>query len=228
MTPLRRQAARLGLAAMMLTLASACRPDAGASDYASQEPFGAEGSGDGGPTNALAGPDPWTPGEDRLSIGTFYEGGSSDLVPIDDATTHLYVYENTLRLQPVTTRVEGLEATAIEHAGGPWWGCGVHWDLARDMGAWTTLHVSLRSDVAAFAELELGMNDADGTYTVQASAYGWAPDDTWHHLAIPLTDFDDAGLSRDRVTAVLVLLGGPGANGDPLLIDNVYFTAAAP
>lgn len=219
---------RFGAAALLALGLGACRPDAGASDYASQEPFEAEGSGGGGPSNELEGPDPWVAGEDRLSIGAFYEGGSSDLVPIDEETTHLYVYESTLRLLPTTTRVEGLEATAIEHAGGAWWGFGVHWDIPRDMTAWTTLHVSLRTDVAGFDAVEFGMNDADGTYTVQASDYGWATDDTWHHLAIPLTDLDDAGLSRDRVTAALVVLGGPGANGDQLLFDNVYFTAEAP
>lgn len=220
---------RLSVAVLLVLGLGACRPDAGPSDYASQEPFEAEGSGGGGgPSNELEGPDPWAPGEDRLSIGVFYEGGLSDLVPIDEEVTHLYVYENTLRLLPTTTRVEGLEANVVEHAGGPWWGFGVHWDIPRDMTAWTTLHVSLRASVAEFATIEFGMNDADGTYTVQAADYGWTTDDTWQHLMIPLSHLDDAGLARDRVIAALVVLGGPGTHGDQLLIDNVYFTAEAP
>jgi hypothetical protein len=203
----------------------ACRPDPGSGDYASQERFNATADG-GGPSNVTEGPDPWQAGEARLAIGAFYEGGSSDLVPIDDVTTHLYVYENTLRLLPSSERAEGVASDAIEHAGGPWWGFGVHWDIARDLNAWSTLHVSLRSDLPAFSAVEIGMNDPSATHTVQAADYGWMPDGTWNHLAIPLADLDAAGLNRAEVAAVLVVLGGPGANGDVLYIDNVYLSAA--
>ena len=213
-----------GLATTALLLASACRPDPGVADYASQETFNATGSG-GAPTNVAEGPDPWEPGEPRLAIGAFYDGGSSELVPIDDVTTHLYVYENTLRLLPSAERAEGVASDAIEHAGGPWWGFGVHWDIERDLSAWTTLHVSLRSDASSYTELELGMNDPNGTSSVQASDFGWVADGAWNHLAIPLAELDAAGLDRSSVAAVLVVLGGPGENGDLLYIDNVYLSA---
>jgi len=214
------------IAAAML-LVGGCRLDSGPSDYASQEIFGSAvgGDGDEGPTNNLPGPDPWEPGEDRLSIGAFYEGGSSELIAIDEIQTHLYIYENTLRISVIRERIEGVGATGIEHTGLNWWGMGVHWDFERDLTAWTTLHISLAAEDPSFADVEIGMNDPNGTYTVQARDYGFVADNTWHTLAIPLADLDAAGLNRTQIVAALVLLGGPGENGDRMAIDNVYITA---
>lgn len=218
-----------GIACLLVSaplLLVACRADPGNSDYEGQESFASqEGDAGSSPTNVLPGPDPWEPGETRLSIGAFYEGGSSDLIAIDEIQTHLYIYENTVRSAPIRERIEGLEATGIEHTGGNWWGMGVHWDSERDLSAWSTLHVSLASEYESFGEIEIGMNDPNGTYTVQASDYGYVADGTWHNLAIPLADLDAAGLTRSQVIAVLVLLGGAGENGDRAAIDNVYITA---
>lgn len=205
-------------------LAVACRPDAGPSDYESQEPFFFDS--DAGPviTDELPGPDPYEDGEDRLSIGAFYEGGFSEQVPVDEVTTHVYIYDETLRLVPDGERIEGLESIGVEHAGGAWWGCGVHWDFERDLSAWTQLRISFQSESATYDAVEIGMNDADGTYTVQASDYGWTPSGEWIHLTVPMSDLTDAGLDATAVIAPLVLLGDAGSNGDLLRVDAVYFT----
>ena len=209
---------------VLFTIAfGACRPDPGNSDYESQEQFNF-GSGDGEPSNFAPGPDPYIPGEDRLSIGAFYEGESSELVPVDDITTHLYIYEETLLLIPDSERLEGLRSIGI-YAGLTWWGCGVHWDFERSLQPWSTLHIAFRSDSAVFDEIEIGMNDPAGTFSVQATDYGWAANDEWNTLEIPLSDFADAGLDLERVIAPLVLLGGAGGDTGVLLVDNVYLTA---
>ncbi|MFT6400395.1 MAG: hypothetical protein ACJAYU_005166 [Bradymonadia bacterium] len=211
------------LASALAILSVGCRPDAGPSDYESQEDF-AFAEEDTGPTEFLAGPDPYLAGEDRLSIGAFYEGDFSQLVLVDDVTTHVYIYDGTMRLVPDSERLEGEESIGVEHAGLAWWGGGVHWDAADSLAPWTTLHISLRSSSNTFATVELGMNDEAGTYTVQAEDYGWEADGEWKTLTIPLADFASAGLNTSAVTAPLVMLGTAGENGDLLLVDNVYFT----
>lgn len=206
-------------------LLGGCRAELGDSDYESQESFAAvsDAGGDGG--GLLTGPDPFEEGDSRLAIGAFYEGASSIEVPIDEVTTHLYVYDQTLSLQLDPERVEGRESMRISHGGGLWCGMGVHWDGGRPLTGWTTLHLSALSSDAAFADFEIGMNDASGTSKVKVSDYGFRGDGAWHALEIPLADFAAAGLDLGSVQAPFVFLGGPGAAGSSVLIDAVYITA---
>jgi len=210
----------------MLLFAAGCQAELGNSDYESQESFAAiaDAGGDGG-GGSLSGPDPFEEGEQRLAIGAFYEGGSSIEVPIDELTTHLYVYEQTLSLQLDPERVEGRESMRISHGGGLWCGMGVHWDGGRPLTDWTALHLSARSSDAAFADFEVGMNDASGTSKVKMSDYGFRGDGGWHTMTIPLAALAAAGLDLSSVQAPFVLLGGPGAAGSAVLIDAVYITA---
>lgn len=201
-------------------LGAGCRPDPGPSRYDAQEPF----PHDGGDGAALPGPMPYQPGERRLSIGAFYEGGASDVVPVDNMTSNLYVYSETVTLLPDADHIEGKTATRVTHAGMTWWGLGVHWMTPRDLSSWTTLYVSLRSHDAAFAMVDIGMNNANPVF-VHAADYGFAADDAWHTLRIPLADFVAAGLDATQVAAPFVLGGGAGQGGEQLKVDDVYFTA---
>lgn len=213
------------MSAVLIVLA-ACRPDPGPNDYEQQEPFDFpdEGSGGAPADEVLPGPDPFEAGEQRLSIGFAYEGEASDAILIDGNTTHLYIYEETLVLAPSSDRIEGTTSLQIDLVGSPWWGMGVHWDTARDLSAWDTLHISFRSSDAAFDEIEIGLSDAEVTASVMATAYGWAADGSWHNLTIPVADFVEAGLSVSAAETGLVLLGGAGADAS-LLVDAVYYTA---
>jgi hypothetical protein len=170
----------------------------------------------------LLGPDPFVDGESRLSFGIFYEGRFSDLAPIDDVTSHFYVYENTFAVEPTSERVEGSAADRLVRLSDAWWGGGLHFDNGLDLSPWDTLHVSLRS--ADMDALEIIVNDgADAAVSV--TDYGYVADDTWHHLAIPLADFIAAGLDPAAVSAAFVILGQQGSTGDAVLIDNLYLTA---
>ena len=167
--------------------------------------------------------DPFQLGEQRLSIGVFYEGGKSDSVAINNEGTHLYLYENTVAIEASEDRLEGLIADGIIHGGNAWWGLGVHWDSPRDLSAWGTLYISFQS--TTFAEIEIGMTGAeDDRHIVLASAYGYVADGMWHTLAIPLADFTGDGLNLSAVSSPLNLTGPGGNAGDVLLLDNVYFT----
>ena len=201
-------------------MASGCRPDPGASRYDQQEPF----PHDDGGGEALPGPFPYVPGARRLSVGAFYEGGASDVIPVDNMASNLYVYSDTVTLLPDPEHIEGKTSTRATHAGLTWWGFGVHWMTARDLGTWTHLHVSLRSADATFAAVDVGMNNANPVF-VHAADYGYTSDDAWHSLAIPVADFVAGGLDVTAVAAPFVLSGGAGSGGEKLLIDDVYFTA---
>jgi len=200
--------------------AAGCRPDPGPSRYDQQEPF----PHDDGGGESLPGPNPYQVGQRRLSIGAFYENGASDVIPVDNMASNLYVYSDTVTLLPDSDHIEGKSATRVTHAGLTWWGFGVHWMMARDLSSWTRLHVSLKSSDAAFAAVDVGMNNANPVF-VHAQAYGWANDDAWHSLVIPVADFVAAGLDATQVAAPFVLTGGAGSGGEKLLVDDVYFTA---
>ncbi|MCC6619880.1 MAG: hypothetical protein IT385_01415 [Deltaproteobacteria bacterium] len=205
----------------------ACRDDAGDPDLDRLGPvvhppgFGEE---------PLPGPDPYEAGERRLSFGAFYEGGYSDLLAVDGQTIHYYIYMEepsgllTYQQLPDDDHVEGLVADRLVHGGRPWWGGGIHFDAARDLSGWGTLHLSLKSSSPAFSEVDIGMISEDGDATVAATDYGYEADGQWHTLAIPLDDLADAGVDLTAITAALTLGGGAGTGADALKIDAVYLT----
>lgn len=202
----------------------ACRPDPG--DPAYPDPNAVD-TGDTGPDDGFyEGPDPYVAGEARLAFGAFYEGQSSEVLPVDDVTRHYYIYEATYTTAPdLIDRVEGYQSDVITHAGGAWWGGGINWDASEDLSTWTTLHVSLRSDSATFAAIELRVAGGGEETTVAAADHGWAADGQWHHLSVPLSAFSAQGTDLSSVTAPFILVGGKGAAGDELRVDNLYWTA---
>jgi hypothetical protein len=210
-----------------LLAASACRPDpVGPSPYQNQEAFPDGGAGDGADSTSLPGPDPFMPGTKRLSVGIFYEGGKTDEVPIDNMTTHLYVYSGTVLLQPSADHIEGKSADQIVSTGMPWWGLGVNWDAAHDLSAWKTMHVSFQATDASFAGFTIGMlaaNSANAVF-VNATPYGFTSDGNWHTLAIPLADLTVQGLDLKQCTAAFVLGGTNAPGGANLRIDDLYFS----
>jgi hypothetical protein len=212
---------RVALLVAASAMVAGCRPDPGASRYDQQEPFP---QADGGSDESLPGPMPYVPGARRLSIGAFYESGASDVIAVDNMASNLYVYSDTVTLLPDPDHIEGKTATRATHAGLTWWGFGVHWMMPRDLGSWTHLHVSLKSADAAFAAVDVGMNNANPVF-LHATDYGFANDGQWHSLALPVADFVAAGLDVTMVAAPFVLSGGAGTGGEKLLVDDVYFTA---
>jgi hypothetical protein len=211
----------LGALLLMLT---ACRPEPGPSDYENQGGFSQTDAGTDPNAGMLPGPFPYQEGQRRLAVGVFYEGKRSEEVVLDNTSTHVYLYENTVMLEGVDTRVEGRQADRVVHAGKTWLGFGVHWDTARSLDGWKTLHVSLSSADPGFADVKVGMNDAK-SIQLAVTKYGYVNDGEWHHLAIPLADFTAAGLKLNAIQAPFVFIAGQGAAGQTLLIDNLYFTA---
>lgn len=207
--------------ALTLALATSCRPPSGPDDYESQERI---------PDAAMPIEAPLADGEARLSLGAFYEGPFTDAVLIDDLNAHLYIYEETFSLSSFNgDRAEGLACDRVKHAGGGWWGGGIHWESARDLSDWGLLHLSLKTRVSAFEGVEVAMNNSDSEQAKRSLIeYGFSADGEWHDLEIPLSDFVAEGLDLSRVVAPLVLIGGAGEEGDALLIDSVYLSSRVP
>ena len=196
----------------LLALLLACRPDPGAPSYPEREPWERAVS-DGFLATPLA------DGEARLGIGVFYEGATTDLVPIDDTTTHFYVYEASFGVAASDDRVEGYASDELVLRGKPWWGGGVHWDSPRDLSGYDTLHLALKSEV--LGSWDLGMaGGREGR--VDVADHGMVADGDWHALDIPLQAFADGGTDLTRVTIPLLLVGEGGAEGDAVAIDDLY------
>lgn len=214
---------KLGFALLMLV--AACRPEPGDSDYENQGQYSRPDAGDGPSSDVLPGPFPYQEGQRRLGVG-FYEGGRSEDIAIDNTTTHVYLYENTVTVEPSTDRVEGRSSDLVVHAGKTWLGLGIHWDSTRNLDGWKTLHVSFKSADPGFASVKVGMNDASKSVQLDVSKYGYKNDGEWHHLAIPLADFAaNNGVKLNAINAPFVLIAGQGPAADKLLLDNLYFTA---
>lgn len=207
-----------------ILLLLACRPDPGDPSY--PDPSLLDSGDTGGDPDFYLGPDPYQAGEARLAFGAFYEGDASDYLIVDDVTRFYYIYSSTYtQTVDLVDRVEGYESAVIEHAGTAWWGGGLHWNSAENLSGWTTLHVSLRSGHAGFGTLELHLTGGEVEAVLDATAYGWAADDEWHHLSVPLADFGAAGADLGSVTSPFAMVGGSGEAGDELRVDNLYFSA---
>ena len=173
-------------------------------------------------TTFVESPTPFVPGSKRLSIGIFYDGAYSDIILLDDTTTHFYIYEQTFDIKNEYQLVrEGLRADAIIGVGTPWLGGGVSWDEAKDLSNWSTMHVSLRSDNPQFNDLKLEI-EAGRVLRVELADYGFVADGEWHELSIPLDTLTERGADLTAVTRPFVLIGGNISVGSRLIVDNLY------
>jgi hypothetical protein len=214
---------RRTLLAAILALAAGCRPDPGLPDYSMMDNLF-----DGGPeSQGLPGPDPYVTGGHRLALDLFYEGGASLRLSLADPSRHYYIYSNTYTDVLTSDRIEGLYANlfTIPSTTPGWWGGGITYDTAVNLSAWTTMHVSLKSQSPGMSDLDIRMaTNLAAQVAVRATAYGYANDGQWHHLSIPLSRFTGVNL-----TTVLLPFGFGNPTsvtvhaGDSLIVDNLYF-----
>jgi len=200
----------------------ACRPALGDPDYPEIGPY-IEDDDEG----VLPGDDPWDGSSPRLAFSAFYEGGATDRIVIDDETIHYYIYENSYRQEVTSERVEGRVADRITVTSSAFWGGGIHLDTPRDLSAWTTLHVALRSPDAAMESFQLGMVGSAGEGRANITSYGFVADDAWHVLNIPLADLQPTP-GFNAVSVGLLLISPVAVPGTTLLIDDLYLTAGGP
>lgn len=206
--------------AALLLLGAGCRGDAGEPDYTSLKPTFDRLLTDAPPPKE--GPDPYVQGQERLSLGIFYEGGFSETVPLDGATANYFIFEGTFTQDAVSDDVvEGVLADRITLAGLTFWGGGIIWDPnPRDLTKWKTLAVSLRS--TSIEKVNVTMGSAGNEAALDAAKYGYKADGNWHNLRIPLADFAASGVDLAAVRFAFGV-GGPQAGaGQEIFVDDVY------
>jgi hypothetical protein len=229
---LRTQCLPCILASLAFSLAGGCAADLGTPDYSDQV-------GLREPINPFAPvpPDPFQPGDARLSVGYFYEGGSSSTILINTVSTDYFIFAIDVD-DPVATRsfgegtstdrVEGLTSYEITLNGSPFWGGGIIWFQPFDLSRWTTMFVSFKSSDPSFANFDLTLQSGEGEepagVALDPTAYGYTNDGEWHFLEIPLKDAIDRGWDPSTARSPFIFGAGGGDAGDVLLIDNLYFT----
>jgi hypothetical protein len=229
---LRTQWVSCVLASLAFSLVGGCAPDLGTPDYSSQvglrepiDPF------------PPVPPDPFQPGDQRLSVGYFYEGGRSVTILINTVSTDYFVFAIDVD-DPVATRsfgegtstdrVEGLLSYEITLNGSSFWAGGIVWFEPIDLSNWTTMFVSFKSSDPSFANFDLTLQSGEGEeptgVVLDPTAYGYTNDGEWHFLEIPLQDAIDLGWDPSTARSPFIFGAGGGDAGDVLLIDNLYFT----
>ena len=212
---------RAGLACFIGLLGS-CLPDAGDppdyTDHADLIP----------PVETLPviAPDPFQPGDARLAVGLFYEGGRSETIPINGLTTNYFIFEGSYQQQTSTDRLEGQTSDELTLNGTSFWGGGIIWSEPIDLSDWTTMYVGFKSSDPSFENFDLTLQSGvTSTDTVlDPVAYGYTNDGEWHFLQIPLQDAIDAGFDPSTVRSPFIIGAAGGVAGEVLLVDNLYFT----
>ncbi len=229
-----------GIAGLLaLSLVGACGSELGTPDYSGQvgliEPIN--------PFPPL-GADPYEPGDERLSVGYFYENGRSETIPINYVTTNYFIFvidENqaaatlTYNQGTSTDRLEGLVSLEITLNDRPFWGGGMIWSEPFDLSGWTTMYVGFKSSDPSFERFEITLQWEEGRLPSQPppdpqgvvldpATYGYANDGEWHFLRIPLQDAIDRGFDPSNVRSPFIVSGPTLQAGDVMLIDNLYFT----
>lgn len=229
-----------------LSLLGGCPGDLGTLDKTDPSIDEALGVGVPEPVNPFPpnGPDPFQPGDERLSVGYFYEGGWSMEIPINTVTTNYFIFvldEN----EPVATltysqtdssdRIEGLISVEITLNDFPFWGGGIIWEEPTDLSEWTTMNVGFKSSDASFARFDLTLQYEVGrlpnqpppdpiAVTLDPTTYGYTNDGRWHFLQIPLQDAIDLGWDPSNARSPFIISAAGGRPGETMLIDNLYFT----
>jgi len=239
--PLKRRHLVWTAVLMAFSLLGGCA-DVGDPDYSSQVGLRETIQGPFDPFPPVA-PDPYQPGEERLSVGYFYEGGRSETVVINTVTTNYFIFVTDLNRpgrtltggqDPSRDRLEGLESIRFTTSEQGFWGSGILWGEAIDLSGWTTMYVGFKSSDASFASIEITLQSATtipsvpppdpNSFSVLARDYGYANDGEWHFLEIPLQDFIDDGWDPRNARSPFIMGGRTRQAGDRLLIDNLYFT----
>lgn len=202
----------------MLLFLLACRPDP-IRPPNSINPYDTATEVDSG----LSGSTPYEAGQERLSLGIFYEGSFSEEIAINDETSHFYIWSATMVVEDSSDCVEGVQSDQVTFGSNVWFGGGVAYDSSIDFAEWSYLHLALKSVGSSSSVLEVGMSDDGGEYWASVSDYGFVADGEWHDIVIPIADLTVDGLGL--VDQGFMFKGETGAiDLQQFLLDDVYYT----
>ncbi len=225
MTSLSSSTTLCALCALLFALGGGCREDPGDPDYSDFQDDFDRIDDEGEPP--LEGPDPYIPGETRLSLGLFYESGYSDLILADGTRSSYFIFQAgpdlTYSQQPDDDHIEGLSSDRITLAGTSFWGGGIVIEPTVDLSDYDVLAVSLKS--SDIEEVNITIGNPGLEVPVSAADFGYISDGQFHSLRIPLSEYADAGVDLTDVRLAFAIGAGGGNAGDEILVDDLYFEA---
>ena len=208
---------------LALSLVGGCTTDLGTPDYSGQVGLRDRIQGPFFPFPPVP-PDPYQPGEERLSVGYFYEGGRSETIPINNVTTNYFIFVVDVNRPgqtltgnqfPSRDRLEGLESIEFTTADQPFWGAGILWGEAIDLSEWTTMYVGFKSSDGSFERFDLTLQSAatvpnvpppdPRSVVLDPRDYGYVNDGQWHFLRIPLQDAIDLGWDPSNARSPFII-----------------------
>ncbi|MEM7137832.1 MAG: hypothetical protein AAF500_14705 [Myxococcota bacterium] len=174
---------------------------------------------------------PYQPGDERLAVGFFYEGGHSETILPNDTTRNFLVIvdgdDSTTSITDSSDRIEGGVSQQFALTGTSFWGGLVLWEDTIDLSEWTTMFVGFKSSDPSFATFDLtlvsGTRDDPTRVDLDPRAYGYTNDGEWHFLEVPLQDAIDAGFDPTMTRSPFFIGATGGEAGDVLLVDALYF-----
>ena len=110
------------------------------------------------------------------------------------------------------------------------WGGGIEWLSGADLSGWTMLHISLKSFDRPMESTEVGLGDlVSGSGSVNyaflpVADYGFVADGRWHHVTIPVADFEALGVQLEDPSLPFALRGEDTPEGSQIWVDNFYLS----
>ena len=130
--------------------------------------------------------------------------------------------------------VEGLQSDVITVLDLGFWGAGIEWTTPYSLGGWTALHISMKSFDPEMISTEVGLGDATDAagspnYAfLPVEDYGFVPDGRWHHMTIPIADYETLDVDLTSPTLPFALRGTSVPSGAQISVDNLYLSKEAP
>lgn len=145
---------------------------------------------------------------------------------VDNVTTHLYVWNNTVTFNEYYPAYEGENVHSFKSSGAEsWYGFGYFSSSPLNFEAYANGYLNISIRTKSTQEFYIGM-DGDGSngeihFISGSDGYGFKRDGLWHQLHIPVSNLVSAGLNLSSVKHVFKTGGSSIAD---LAYDDIYFS----
>lgn len=150
---------------------------------------------------------------------------------IDDASGHLYVWNNTMQPVEDAPSYDGSEVLAFSSpATNTWFGYSLTSDAGVDLEQFSNGYLKLALRSSSNDNFWIGVGGANNTeakvaFNNGSDPYGFVRDGKWHRITIPVSVLLNQGLDLSACGNVFMLGGEPYISD--VLVDDIYFSASA-
>ena len=169
------------------------------------------------------------------TYGVFADStATDDAFVIDNATGHLYIWNN---LEAYTAPTyEGSDVLAFEAQTDAWFGFGIASDNAVDLSAYSEGYLNFAIKIPASNTTDFDVllgetqgNEARVTLTSGDEPYGMKRDGNWHFISIPVQDFmADSSLDMSSLENIFAITSRGTTSGAKFVFDEVCFSTSVP